>query len=908
MRRSALIVFSCLFSVVSAWAQQDRQVWVRVEDPSGATIPGAQIIVLSGADVLGEFTADAKGLALVSLGQAKAIKLVVSAPGFATTEQDVAVPTRPPQQITVPLPLAHLEDEVSVTATQEEGGGLTQTLSQAEIDQLPDDPDELQRMLEEIAGPGAVIRVDGFSGGRLPPREQIARIVVRRDAYSAEFHQIGQGRVEIATRPGVDRWRGNAGLNVRPSGLSAHNAVARQSKGGTLTRANAFIAGPLVRNRISFATEISGSSSEETRGISALRPEGPFIAALKQPSDNMEVTFRSEGLLTRTTLVRASVERGQNTRDNQGISELDMPERGYRREEVDYSARLSLEGGQRKPFHVRFQYDQDRSTSLPDTIAPAVIVQSAFRSGGATVSGSNRSRGITNDVMFTIKVRPYTLRVGSLMDWSYSEQGQLQNALGTFTFTDLDAFSAGRPATFTQRVGAEPLAFWVGQGAAFSQFEFATRSRWSFGMGLRYEWQTGISDRGALAPRFGVTRQFRRGQTNLRAGYGWFYGWMPTRIEEERKRLAVGSTEQEIIIRDPGYPDAFAQGVASSRRDPPTRLFLADTAELPRFQRTSIGVDHQLRQGWRIGFDTFYQHASNEFRALDLNAPVDGVRPEAEFGRVLLVQSIGRSTQAGFNTDLFFTPRRGMFGNVRYGYSRTLNDADDALTPPATGTFATEWASARGESRHRFNWNIGGQIGPPSWGLNASLNGRFNSGTPYNVTTGRDENRDAIFNDRPADEARNSRRGAAVTSTDMRVSWIIRGRPINASASAPDALRGSFGGQARISTPASARSGRQASFGEASPERRVFQSREGGQRGPGGGGGQGPRPGGPDRRGPGGPGQNQGKRLEMYWSVQNLLNRVNYSSYVGVLNSPLFGQPTSAQAARRMELGWRFSF
>jgi len=78
------------------------------------------------------------------------------------------------------------------------------------------------------------------------------------------------------------------------------------------------------------------------------------------------------------------------------------------------------------------------------------------------------------------------------------------------------------------------------------------------------------------------------------------------------------------------------------------------------------------------------------------------------------------------------------------------------------------------------------------------------------------------------------------------------------------------------------------------------------QRGPGGG--QGPRgPGGPGR-GPGGPGRDQGKRLEMYLSVQNLLNRVNYSSYVGVLTSPLFGLPTSAQAARRLELGWRFSF
>ncbi len=236
---------------------------------------------------------------------------------------------------------------------------------------------------------------------------------------------------------------------------------------------------------------------------------------------------------------------------------------------------------------------------------------------------------------------------------------------------------------------------------------------------------------------------------------------------------------------------------------------------------------------------------------------------------MLLVQSIGRSTQAGINVDLFLSPRRGMFGNVRYGYSRSLNDADDALTPPPLGTFAPEWASARGESRHRFNWNIGGAIGPIPWGINASLNGRFKSGTPYNVTTGRDENGDALFNDRPADDAAQQRASAIrLRQTDIRVSWMIAGRPIAAD--------------------------------------RPFSAQRGPGGPPAGGQGGGPRGGGGPGRGPGQ--QNQGKRLEMYVSVQNLFNRVNYGSYVGVLTSPFFGRATSAQAARRMELGWRFSF
>ena len=94
---------------------------------------------------------------------------------------------------------------------------------------------------------------------------------------------------------------------------------------------------------------------------------------------------------------------------------------------------------------------------------------------------------------------------------------------------------------------------------------------------------------------------------------------------------------------------------------------------------------------------------------------------------MLLVQSIGRSTRTGFNVDLSFSPRPGMFSSLRYGYSRTFNDADDALTPPATGTFETEYGPSRGDSRHRVNWNIGGPI---IWGVTASMNGRLQTGSP----------------------------------------------------------------------------------------------------------------------------------------------------------------------------------
>ena len=127
------------------------------------------------------------------------------------------------------------------------------------------------------------------------------------------------------------------------------------------------------------------------------------------------------------------------------------------------------------------------------------------------------------------------------------------------------------------------------------------------------------------------------------------------RIEEETMRLAQGSTEEEIIIRNPSVRESACRRYLETRRDPPTQLSLADDAELPRWQRASIGIDHQIRQGMRLNFDTFYESTGNDFRSLDLNAPVNGVRPDS-YGRVLLVESVGR-VAAPASTSISATPR-----------------------------------------------------------------------------------------------------------------------------------------------------------------------------------------------------------------------------------------------------------
>ena len=93
-------------------------------------------------------------------------------------------------------------------ASDPRGDAFATVLDQAQIDELPDDPDEMEQVLRDMAGPGAVLRVNGFRGGRLPPKGQIQQIRFRRNMFAADTHEPGFVSIDITTKPGLDNWRG----------------------------------------------------------------------------------------------------------------------------------------------------------------------------------------------------------------------------------------------------------------------------------------------------------------------------------------------------------------------------------------------------------------------------------------------------------------------------------------------------------------------------------------------------------------------------------------------------------------------------------------------------------------------------------------------------------------------------
>ena len=517
---------------------------------------------------------------------------------------------------------------------------------------------------------------------------------------------------------------------------------------------------------------------------------------------------------------------------------------------------------------LKVQYSRDVAVTSSFSDAPAIVVIDSFSSGGAGQQGDRRGRllEIEDNIDFQIG-KKHRMRTGFLLEGMWYRSDELRNGNGTWTFGSLPQYELGLAATYAQRVGTTLVDYSQYQGGIYVQDDYTPSKKLSLSLGLRYEVQSHLDDRTNLAPRVGFT--WTPGKYTVRGGYGIFNDWYDSSTYEQTLRVN-GVTQQDLVVQNPLYPDTTGGALANPL--PPGRYLAAQGLQMPYLHQASIGVERTLIETLRLMASYTMMRGRDTFRAVNINAPLSGgldpVRPDATLGNVNQLESTGRTEIDRLTLNVNFAkPEKRFFMGANYQLARSNNFTDSAFALPANNyDLLAEWGPSLQDVRHRFFGTV--NFGVP-WAMRLGVFTQAQSASPYNVITGFDNNRDTVVSDRPEGTRRNAARGSA--------SWNLNAR-----------LSKSFGfGPQRQST------------GGAPQVRRVGGGGPGG--GPGGGGGGGPMMMMMD-------GSNQRYRLEFYLQAFNILNRVNYSSYVGNLRVDTFGQPVSAQAARRIELGMNFGF
>jgi len=878
----------------SAAAQpaRDARATITVVDQTGAVIPNA-IVTLTPMTPpetpLAPVQTSDKGVAALPALAPGHYSVKAAFPGFVDgILKDVQIKAGDNKHVVV-LALEGVRDSVTVTRDAREAASDRRStfgtaMTREQIEALSDDPDEMAQQLQDLVGGNAVIRVDSFEGGRLPPKSAIKAIHITRDAFAAENHYAGGLFIDIITQPGSGPLRTNLQMRVRDGSLSGKNELARAKGPERTQNYNGGIAGTLIKQKASFSINVNTATQFETPVYHLHTPGGILINTLapRRPSDNTFVYGLFDYALTRDQTLRINYSRNQSKTLNLGVGGYDTEERGYSSEDHGDTLRIQEAGplGRRFFINTRASLGWADSSSRSVFEGPTIRVIDQFTLGGQQVSGGSHRRtlNLQSDLDYVRGI--HSVRTGLQLDGGGYRSDDSNNYLGTFTFESPEAFTAGTPRSFTQRVGDPLITYKNVQGGLYVQDDIRVRKNLTLSPGLRYELQTHLSDGDNFGPRFGITwSPGKSGKTTLRGSAGIFYDWLSTGTYEQTLRVD-GFRQQEVNIIDPSYPVATADGPVV----PTNRYLLDDSLEMQRFTRYSAGVDRAVTKGIRV--NVTYAHTSGDhlMRGLNLNQPIDGVRPDPSFSNVVQVVDDASSRQntvnvgatINFNTS---TPGPAMLGggamifingqppsptSARWNWrrlnvftnlslGRVRNNTEGAFNTPATGSIADDWGPSNQDVQRRFNLGLNSS---QLRNFNANLNLNLSSASPYTLRTGFDDNGDLVFNDRPAGVGRNTLRATSQLTVNgfFTYGWTF-GKPVERTGGIN--IRSEGGGLA-VSQAAAQRDGR--------------------------------------------------FRVSLNVNVQNLTNHGNLIGYSGVIPSDNFMKPTSVLGTRKVDIGIGFSF
>jgi hypothetical protein len=678
---------------LSVGAQQGRgDLRGRVMDEMGDVIVGATIEVTNGEGISKTTITNGEGVyAFTGLVTGKYI-VRASAQGFAVYENpdvEVTQARRGLFDITLRVTIGRQEVTVASDANHvvsPENNADAVVLSGADLESLPDDPDELVAALQALAGPsagpgGGRLLIDGFSGGRIPPKGSIREVRINQNPFSAEYDRPGFGRIEIFTKPGTERYSGSAFFNFNDESLNSRNPFASNRAPFQSRLYGGNLSGPLVAGKSSFFFDFERRGISDNAVINAfiLDPDlnpTQFSRAVLTPRSRTTLSPRLDFQLSprHTFGVRYTYAR-VNDRNN-GVGGFSLASRAFNSSSAEQTLQLKETAvlGPQAVNEARFQFIRRHASSAGDDSSPTVNVLDAFTGGGSAIGQSTRAEDQLEFQNYTLLTRSmHTLKAGVQLRGVIVDSVSRQNYGGTFTFAGgpaplLDADNnvvlgpEGRPVVIEltsleqyrrtlllERQGFSPTRIRaLGAGATqfilmggnpearvshteaglFIQDDWQVRPNLTFSAGLRYEWQSNLDDRLDFAPRISLawsppTSGAKRPKLVIRTGFGIFY----ERFDEDTSLRAArfdGNGARQVIVSRPDYFPNAPPFQELTARETQTVIRLDENLRAPYTMQAAVSVERELPYKLTLSTTFTTSRVLHLLRSRNTNAPLPG--------------------------------------------------------------------------------------------------------------------------------------------------------------------------------------------------------------------------------------------------------------------------------------------
>ena len=943
----------------------------QVTDPSGAVVVGATVTVKAADGTVQKAVSDKQGNYVVRGVPAGSATVNAVSQGFTAYDMpNVIIPAGELQHLDIAFAIAAKTEQVTVQSeaaqvdVSPENNASATVLKDKDLEALSDDPDELESDLLALAGPsagpnGGQIYIDGFSNGTLPPKSAIREIRINQNPFSAAYDRPGFGRVEVFTKPGTDSWHGQVMFNERNQLLNSRNPYAPLDVPYYHTERYSANIGGGISKKASFFLNFERRDIEELSVVNATTddPDKPLTQSPVAPETRTSISPRLDWQLSTNNTLSARYQFVKNDEENQGFGNTTLSTRADNYHSTQHT--LQLSDTQIITPHVinetRFQLIHTHTDTIPSLADIAAInVLGEFGGGGSIL-------GTAHDTTDNYEVQNYTswsvgkhfVKFGGRLRVSHDDNSSTANFNGTLTYTSinpdgspcdksnaanclspLEAYQQGLASQLLIVTGNPDYKLSFADVGLYAEDDWKLRPNLTLSYGLRYESQSGIKDKADFAPRIGLSWGLGRAnsspKTVLRVGYGLFYDRFGSDLVMQAGRLGGDYEQQTIFTSAGGSPIQCPAGSFDASHMPSTYLASACTAgngtnattkyelhpnlRTPYSMQVATSLERQLGKLGTVSVTYLNTRGLHQLDLRNANAPyMPGY--DASQGDIYQYYSEGifKQNQIITNVQLRVSQIFSLQGFYAAGWAN--GDVFGSSSNPSNSARLTDdYGRTTYDVRNRLFLS-----GTASLKGNVRISPFLiaNSGAPFNITTGGDDNLDSFYNDRP------SLASAAQCASGLAQYVSNNYGCFNLSPAAGDKRIAVNYGKGPANVSLNLRVSKTFGFGR--DTRKAAENKD--QGGPGGPphGGRGGGPGGPPGGGFGRPGgismfapSNTSRRYNVTVAAmaRNLFNTWNSGTPSGDLSSTRFGKasnlaggPFSGGTANRLfDLSATFSF
>lgn len=755
-------------------------------------------------------------------------KISINYEGFSPYESIVLELTaQETKTLEIVMTIAEAVAEVTIEAdevfpTDPSANADSVIFREKDLEMLPDNEDSLMEFFQSIAGPSAnlddraQIIVDGFRGNP-PPKSAIREVRINNNPFAAEYDRMGNGRIEILTKPGTNDLRGQAVFSFNDEIFNSRSPFTLIRAPYQSNRYGGNLSGPIIKEKSSFFFDFEKRIVEDNREINAIILDSSLNpVSLNQtivaPTNRLSLSPRIDWQLSNTNTLVARYRFEQNKREGDGVGGFNLDSRTYNSQNIQHTFQITDTAviNQNTFNETRIQFVMSRRNNEGGTFDSSIRVLDAFNAGGSQMDASFNEEDRLEIQNFTSHIsKKHSIKTGIRVRWGKVVNASQQDYFGTYTFgggsapqldennqiirdqngtvlrttiTSLERYrrtllfqSLGYSSTEIRTYGGGATQFSILGGnpeieysqtdfSPFFQDDWKIKQNLTFSFGVRYDLQNNIESKFNIAPRLSVAwspsvKNDKQLKTVFRAGFGIFYDRFNESMLSQSLRYD-GVTQQQFVITSTEngqqfldlYPNTPTIDHLSSFQIRQTLRQIDENLETPYTSQIAFTFEQQLPHKTNLSINYLETQTNRMFRSRNINAPqaeLNYVRPLPNQGNIFQFESNGRfeQHQLSISVNNRFSKRINL--TVNYSLTDAQSDTDGLGTFPINQyDLSGEFARSIADIRHRFTLFSSLNILP--WGIQLNPSFVINSGRPFNITIGRDLNRDALFTERPS--------------------------------------------------------------------------------------------------------------------------------------------------------------